>query len=141
MKYVARVLTAGVPTANGNVYSQELLEKMANDIQTKLEQGRALGTLGCPQSSGISLADVSHRITRVAMDGGVLEVEIELLDTEMGSKALEMCEQGQASLVATGVGTLNDKREVQEDYELIAMSVVPKENAKDNILYKVMGGK
>ena len=109
-------LTANKTTANGNTYSLEALQALANGFHEDVGQGKHFlgGILSVPDlraEYGIDLGKVSHEITDLRVEGDSLIAELTILGTQMGKLVKDLFSAGVAlptSICCTG-------RVVEED--------------------------
>ena len=121
--------TAEVKNGNGRYYSKDLWEREIDKYQQMVKENRATGELDHPESSIISLKNVSHIIREVWWTGDKVMGKIEILPTVSGNilKALidnnvmvGVSSRGMGSLKEMNEGTL----EVQDDFELLCWDFV-----------------
>ena len=121
--------TAEVKNGNGRYYPKELWEREIDKYQQIVKENRATGELDHPESSIISLKNVSHIIREIWWDGDKVMGKIEILPTVSGNilKALidnnvmvGVSSRGMGSLKQMSEGTL----EVQDDFELLCWDFV-----------------
>ena len=121
--------TAEVKNGNGRYYSRELWEREIDKYQQMVKENRATGELDHPESSIISLKNVSHVIREIWWNGDKVMGKLEILPTVSGNilKALidnnvmvGVSSRGMGSLKEMNEGTL----EVQDDFELLCWDFV-----------------
>jgi hypothetical protein len=121
--------TAEVKNGNGRYYPKDLWEREIGKYQQLVKENRATGELDHPESSIISLKNVSHIIREIWWDGDKVMGKLEILPTVSGNilKALidnnvmvGVSSRGMGSLKPLGEGTL----EVQDDFELLCWDFV-----------------
>jgi hypothetical protein len=121
--------TAEVKNGNGRYYPKELWEREIDKYMTSIKENRATGELDHPDSTIISLKNVSHIIRELWWDGDKVMGKIEILPTVSGTilKALidnnvmvGVSSRGMGSLKQMSEGTL----EVQDDFELLCWDFV-----------------
>ena len=121
--------TAEVKNGNGRYYPKDLWEREINKYMSCVRENRATGELDHPDSSIISLKNVSHIIRDIQWDGDKVIGKIEILPTVSGNilKALidnnvmvGVSSRGMGSLKPLGEGTM----EVQDDFELLCWDFV-----------------
>ena len=158
------LLTAGVPTPNGRVYSEVVLRQMVEAAAPKVVARTMIGTVaGGPESPAsaerVPLADATHILVDLRMEGASVTATVEFLPTPKGLALLRLLDEiyddattymARAGLVASGVGMVRwdnveaEVREVVESYELMSVSVsvpphitsVREENAELNELFE-----
>ena len=69
---------------NGRIYGKPLLEREVQKLQPLLKERRLCGELDHPNDEVVHLANVSHIITGLQMEGNTLIGEAEFLDTPSG---------------------------------------------------------
>ena len=121
--------TAEVKNGNGRYYPKDLWEREIDKYQQMVKENRATGELDHPESSIISLKNVSHVIREIWWNGDKVMGKVEILPTVSGNilKALidnnvmvGVSSRGMGSLKPLGEGTL----EVQDDFELLCWDFV-----------------
>ena len=121
--------TAEVKNGNGRYYPKDLWEREIDKYMSCVKENRATGELDHPDSSIISLKNVSHIIRDIRWDGDKVIGKIEILPTVSGNilKALidnnvmvGVSSRGMGSLKPLGEGTM----EVQDDFELLCWDFV-----------------
>jgi len=122
--------TAEVKNGNGRYYSKDLWEReIKRYVSQDVKENRATGELDHPDSSIISLKNVSHIIRDIWWNGDKVMGKIEILPTTSGNilKALidnnvmvGVSSRGMGSLKPLGEGTM----EVQDDFSLLCFDFV-----------------
>jgi hypothetical protein len=121
--------TAEVKNGNGRYYPKELWEREIDKYMASIKENRATGELDHPDSTIISLKNVSHIIRGLWWNGDKVMGKIEILPTVSGNilKALidnnvtvGVSSRGMGSLKQMSEGTL----EVQDDFELLCWDFV-----------------
>ena len=69
---------------NGRVYPHNILEREIKNYARLVEDRRALGELDHPESSVINLANASHMVTKIWMEGNKCMGTIRVLNTPSG---------------------------------------------------------
>ena len=138
--------TAEVKNGNGRYYPREIWEKEIDKYNQVIEENRATGELDHPDSSIISLKNVSHIIRECWWDGDKVMGKIEILPTVSGNilKALiennvtvGVSSRGMGSLKEINEGTL----EVQDDFELLCWDFVSTPSNPGSYMQLVKEGK
>ena len=75
---------ANTRNGNGRIYPLKTLEKEVENYKRLVAANRALGELDHPESSIINLANVSHQVTSIWMDGNKCMGKIKVLATPSG---------------------------------------------------------
>lgn len=115
---------------NGRIYPRSILEREVKKYDQKFVSNRnALGELDHPDSSVVSLKNVSHNIREIFFEGNDVKGVVEILPTPAGNILKSLFEskvtvgissRGLGSVKRLGEGTV----EVQDDFELIAFDFV-----------------
>lgn len=143
---VGILATAEVKNGNGRYYPKELWEREIDKYMTCIKENRATGELDHPDSSIISLKNVSHIIREIWWDGDKVLGKIEILPTISGNilKALidnnvmvGVSSRGMGSLKPLGEGTM----EVQDDFELLCWDFVSTPSNPGSYMNLVREGK
>lgn len=113
---------------NGRVYPRHILEREIRNYQSIINDNRALGELDHPDSSVVSLENVSHIIREAHMEGDIVYGTIEVLNTPKGQILQSLVESGiKIGISSRGVGStkkIGNHQEVQEDFQLICWDIV-----------------
>lgn len=120
---------AGAENQNGRVYPRKVLEREDTKYQQLIKERRALGELDHPDSSVISLKNVSHNIRETHWDGNDLIGTIEILSTPSGNILKELLRAGiLLGISSRGMGSTRQLEgtsvEVQDDFDLISFDFV-----------------
>lgn len=113
---------------NGRIYPRHILEREVRNYQKFILENRALGECDHPESSVVSLKNVSHVVTEAYLDGDVVYGKIRLLNTPSG-KILQnlVADKVKLGISSRGVGSTErrgDYQVVQDDFQLICWDVV-----------------
>lgn len=116
----------GVPTDNGRIYPQKLMEREISRLSKDLKSRRVLGELDHPSDGKTSLKRVSHVITSLKINSdGIVEGEAEILNTPEGKTLKAIIEaKVQVGVSSRGFGSTapssgpHEGEEVQEDFIL-----------------------
>ena len=132
---------------NGRVYPREILAReVARYNQNYIQQKRAFGELGHPDSPTINLDRVSHMITSLTPDGANFVGKAKILDTPYGKIVKSLIDEGaQLGVSSRGLGSLrtqNGTHMVQDDFHLAtAADIVADPSAPDAFVRGIMEGK
>ena len=121
--------TAEVKNGNGRFYPRELWEREMDKYQEVINENRATGELDHPDSTIISLKNVSHIIREYRWDGDKVIGKIEILPTVSGNILKALIENNvQVGVSSRGMGSLKEMNEgtleVQDDFELLCWDFV-----------------
>ena len=119
----------GVKNQNKRVYPEGVLRREAENYLKAVRESRAVGELDHPESSTVSLQNVSHVIREMHWDGDALMGTVEVLSTPKGQILEKILESGiTVGISSRGVGSTEQTNEgtdiVQGDYQLICFDVV-----------------
>jgi len=154
---------AGVKNANGRVYPKEVLMREMKKYSELVHERRALGELDHPDSPVVELKSVSHIVTEIRAEDGIVRGDLEILNTPQGDILRNLITQNiKIGISSRGIGSLQKEGAidiVQDDFELIAFDAVStpstpgaylvneSKNATDeynglrNIIYDILGDK
>jgi len=132
----------GVKNKNGRIYPEEVLVPEVNRYMEQVEINSAISEADHPESSVVSLDNVSHRITKMWWggneDANILYGTLEIITSPsymkdgigwmIGDKIVEYLKRGiKLGISSRGVGSLKEVRGeniVQDDFELICFDLV-----------------
>lgn len=118
VKYETLIIPSFGLNRNGRLFTREIAQKMCNMFDPERTN---LGELGHPESSSVSLSNVSHRIHRVFIRDNSLWAEFSVADTEAGKTLYQLFNDlGMDSFMLSprGVGTIGHGGRLQDDYEV-----------------------
>ena len=120
---------ADAQNQNGRVYPKEILEREVKKYQQLITEKRALGELDHPESSVVSLKNVSHNIRECYWKGDDVVGVVEILPTPSGNILKELLKAGiLLGISSRGMGSVTNigegKVKVQDDFELIGWDFV-----------------
>lgn len=82
------VLRAGVMNRNNRIYSQDVVNKINEHLQEKVNSGCFFGepaNEGCSEfGASVRLNNVSHIVTKLYVEGADLKADIRIMDTPNG---------------------------------------------------------
>lgn len=122
----APMLVAEQKNRNNRVYPKQLIEREVNRYtEEKIKRGNAFGELDHPQSHTISLDRVALHIDELKMEGNVAVGVATILDNPNGDKLKSILDGGYSfGLSSRGLGSLDNKGHVKEDYQMLAVDAV-----------------
>ena len=128
MMLTGKLQEADVQNGNGRVYPRGIMEREVKKYAQLVEDNRALGELDHPESSIINLANVSHLVTEVWMDGPSVMGKIKVLNTPSGQILRALVESGvKTGISSRGMGSVKEqmgKTIVEDDFQLICFDIV-----------------
>ena len=128
MMLTGKLQEADRDNGNGRRYPMGIMEREIKRYAQVVEDMRALGELDHPDSSIINLANVSHLITEVWMDGPAVMGKAKVLNTPSGQILRALVESGvKIGISSRGMGSVREqmgKTIVEEDFQLICFDIV-----------------
>ena len=128
MMLTGKLQEADVQNGNGRVYPAAIMEREVKRYAGMVKDNRALGELDHPDSSIINLANVSHMVTEVWMDGPAVMGKIKVLNTPSGQILRALVESGvKTGISCRGMGSVREqmgKTIVEDDFQLICFDIV-----------------
>ena len=122
--YIEGVFLQGnLKNRNGRVYPMEVLEQQVNEYtENFINQNRAFGELGHPESPIINLERTSHIIKELRKEGNDYIGKAKIMDTPYGKIVKNLIDEGAKLAVSSrGVGSLEEKNGVnyvKDDFKL-----------------------
>ena len=138
--------TAEVKNGNGRYYPKEIWEREMDKYNQVIEENRATGELDHPDSTIISLKNVSHIIRETYWEGDKVIGKIEILPTVSGNILKALIENNvQVGVSSRGMGSLKEMNEgtleVQDDFELLCWDFVSTPSNPGSYMQLVKEGK
>ena len=128
MMLSGKLQEADVQNGNGRIYPAPILAREVKKYMGLVKDNRALGELDHPESSIINLANVSHMITEVWMDGADVMGKAKVLNTPSGQILRTLVESGvKIGISSRGMGSVTEqqgKTIVEDDFQLICFDIV-----------------
>lgn len=119
---------AETKNGNGRVYPQAILEREIGNYAKLVSERRALGELDHPDSSVINLANASHMVTRIWMEGKKCMGTIRVLETPSGQILKSLVESGvKLGISSRGMGSVTERNGVtmvEDDFQLLCFDMV-----------------
>ena len=114
---------------NKRIYPHEVLSREIENYQKAVRENRAVGELDHPETSSVSLKNVSHIIREMGWDGQNVIGRVEVLSTPQGKILESLLESGVTiGISSRGVGSTEKTNEgldmVQADYQIICFDIV-----------------
>ena len=148
--YIEGVFLQGnIKNRNGRMYPMETHQKeVCRYIKEQVDQGRAVGELGHPDSPTVNLDRVSHKIMSLKESGSNFIGKAKILEsTPMGKIASSLLSEGvKLGVSSRGIGSLKPTKEgfnvVSDDFMLAtAADIVADPSAPDAFVEGIMEGK
>lgn len=144
--YLAGIMMqAAMRNGNGRNYPVNEIAKAVDECQSKIKSGQfIMGELNHPDTLSINLANVSHAITEIRMEGNNAIGKMKLLNTPSGQIAKAITEGGvRLGVSSRGTGNVNESGDVS-DFAFVTMDIVSTPSAPDaypNVVAEAMGSK
>ena len=129
MFITGKLQEGGCENGNGRVYSEEIMQReVGKSTAMSSADRRALGELDHPDSSIINLANVSHMVVDIWMDGPSVMGKCQVLDTPAGQILRALVDAGvKIGISSRGMGSVTEqqgKTIVEDDFQLICFDIV-----------------
>ncbi len=138
-------MQANKQNKNGRIYKKDILESELNRYGKLIDEKRALGELGHPDTPSINLHNVSHLITALKFEGNDIVGRAKIMDTPYGKIAKNFIDEGvKLGVSSRGMGSLksiNGINEVQPDFHLATVDIVADPSAHDAFVRGIMEDK
>jgi hypothetical protein len=139
------MMQADLVNGNGRKYPLAEISKAVEIAGKRITEGHyILGELNHPDVLSINLANVSHAITEVRMDGANAIGKMKLLNTPSGNIAKGLIEGGvRLGVSSRGTGNVNESGSVS-DFSFVTVDIVYQPSAPDaypNVVQEAMGNK
>ena len=141
-------LQSEVQNRNGRMYPESVMDQeVSRYVKNYVDQNRAYGELGHPDSPSINLDRVSHLITSLRKEGTNYVGKAKILDTPMGKIAKGLLDGGaNLGVSSRALGSLKMNKEgvqvVQDDFMLsTAADIVADPSAPDAFVRGIMESK
>tara|TARA_A200000159_G_scaffold126415_2_gene121712 strand:+ start:2050 stop:2685 length:636 start_codon:yes stop_codon:yes gene_type:complete len=119
---------AETKNGNGRIYPFAILEREVKNYARLVNDKRALGELDHPDSSVINLANASHMVTRIWMDGHKVMGTIRVLNTPAGKILRSLVDDGCClGISSRGMGSVTERNGttmVEDDFQLLCFDMV-----------------
>lgn len=130
-KLILRGIIQKADTLNQNkrIYPSNILRREVDNYSKAVSEDRAVGELDHPESSTVSLENVSHIIREMWWEGNNVMGKVEVLPTPKGKILETLIESGiRIGISSRGVGSTEQTNEgtdmVQSDYQIICFDIV-----------------
>ncbi len=136
------LMQAALKNGNGRVYPVDEITSAVTTASKRITEGHyILGELNHPDVLSINLANVSHAITEIRMDGNNAMGKMKLLNTPSGNIAKGLIEGGvRLGVSSRGTGNVNESGSVS-DFSFVTVDIVYQPSAPDaypNIVREAM---
>ena len=137
--------TAEVKNGNGRYYPKELWEREIDKYMSCVKENRATGELDHPDSTIISLKNVSHIIRDIWWNGDKVMGKLEILPIVSGNILKALIDNNvMVGVSSRGMGSLKqigETMEVQDDFELLCWDFVSTPSNPGSYMNLVKEGK
>ena len=128
MFITGKLQEGGVLNGNMRMYPPEIMEREVKKYSEMVKDNRALGELDHPESSIINLANVSHMVIDIWMDGPSVMGKCKVLDTPSGQILRSLVDAGvKIGISSRGMGSVSERMGetiVEDDFQLICFDIV-----------------
>jgi Prohead core protein serine protease len=136
------LMQAAMKNGNGRVYPVDEITAAVTTAAKRITEGHyILGELNHPDVLSINLANVSHAITEIRMDGNNAMGKMKLLNTPSGNIAKGLIEGGvRLGVSSRGTGNVSEAGSVSE-FSFVTVDIVYQPSAPDaypNIVREAM---
>lgn len=120
---------ADTPNHNKRIYPRNLLHREMENFMKSVRESRATGELDHPESSTVSLKNVSHIVREAWWEGNNVMGKMEVLQTPAGRILEQLIEAGVVvGISSRGVGSTSKNEGghdiVQDDFTLVCYDMV-----------------
>jgi hypothetical protein len=137
--------TAEIKNGNGRYYPKDLWEREIDKYMSCVKENRATGELDHPDSTIISLKNVSHIIRDIWWNGDKVMGKLEILPTVSGNILKALIDNNvMVGVSSRGMGSLKqigETMEVQDDFELLCWDFVSTPSNPGSYMNLVREGK
>lgn len=118
---VCELIRADVPTANGNIYPKEVLERAVEQFNSASKRNTCFVVSDAEPDGRVLLSKVAAKVHSTKLRDGQLVCQVEMLDTPAGKDIQKILEQG--TITPLGMGTVKDGK-VGDDLKVYGFSFV-----------------
>ncbi len=139
------MMQAALKNGNGRVYPVDEITAAVTTAASRINEGHyILGELNHPDVLSINLANVSHAITEIRMDGDNAIGKMKLLNTPSGNIARGLIEGGvRLGVSSRGTGNVNESGSVS-DFSFVTVDIVYQPSAPEaypNVVQEALNNK
>jgi len=119
---------------NGRIYPKSDIQKAVTKInEAAMSSRHILGELDHPPTLEVKLANVSHKIVEMVMDGNNAIGKAQILEsTPMGQIAASLIKDGvNIGVSSRGSGSVNESTHIVEGFDLISVDLVASPSARN----------
>lgn len=119
------MIVAGMKNKNGREYEEKTIIREVGKFATSMNEGRAAGELGHPQTPEINLDRISHYITELEQDSNIWVGKAKIATTLCGMTARALIEDGYKLGMSTrGLGSVDENGIVGDNFKLVTIDIV-----------------
>lgn len=136
------MMQAELVNGNGRSYPLAEISKAVDEAAKRIKEGHSImGELNHPDVLSINLANVSHAITEVRMEGNNAVGKMKILNTPSGNIAKALIQGGiRLGVSSRGTGNVNESGKVA-DFSFVTVDIVSQPSAPDaypNVVQEAM---
>lgn len=128
MILTGKLQEADRPNGNKRKYPMGVMEREVGKYKQIVDDNRALGELDHPDSSIVNLANVSHMVIDIWMEGPKVMGKCKVLDTPAGQILRSLVDAGvKIGISSRGMGSVSERMGetiVEDDFQLICFDIV-----------------
>ena len=128
MILTGKLQEADRPNGNKRKYPMGVMEREVGKYKQIVDDNRALGELDHPDSSIVNLANVSHMVIDIWMEGPKVMGKCKVLDTPAGQILRSLVDAGvKIGISSRGMGSVSERMGetiVEDDFRLICFDIV-----------------
>jgi len=128
MILTGKLQEADRPNGNKRKYPMGVMEREVGKYKQIVDDNRALGELDHPDSSIVNLANVSHMVVDIWMEGPKVMGKCKVLDTPAGQILRSLVDAGvKIGISSRGMGSVSERMGetiVEDDFQLICFDIV-----------------
>ena len=124
------MMQAELKNGNGRSYPLAEISRAVDEAAARIKEGHSImGELNHPDVLSINLANVSHAITEIRMDGNNAVGKMKLVNTPSGNIARGLIEGGiRLGVSSRGTGNVNESGNVS-DFAFVTVDIVSQPSA------------
>ncbi len=122
-------MVSDMQNKNDRIYPKAVLEQAVNNFVTLVQENRALGELGHPNTPTINHDRASHLVNELSFQGKYVVGKAKVLSTPCGKIVKTFLDEGvKLGVSSRGLGSLKPNKsglmEVQNDFRIVTVDIV-----------------
>lgn len=119
---VCELIRADVPTENGNIYSNEVLDKAVEQFNKASKRDTCFVVSDAEPDGRVMLSKVAAKVHHIQLRDGQLVCQLEMLDTPAGKDIQNILEQ--CTITPLAYGSITDGKVSADDLNVYGFSFV-----------------